>query len=356
MRRTGRSERGKRTNPRGRAAHDDLPPCRWSPRTALDPKHRPQVPFQPSSTVRREWARYPQEAHLLEVEQRRIRRLLPEEIVALQGFGREWFETAAIAPLDWIRAAGDAVPPPLSAALFEAIERQGVTCREGHIEIAAGAGGLATGAAAAGYETLALVDAWPTSARILRAHWPAEVVHVRDVRRFDFSPFRDEVGILAGGPPCQPWSAAGARAGATDPRDLLGEMDQLIGLVRPDAFVFENVPGLVRGRFADYFDTLMRRLSAPTKNLRYGTLAALFNAADFGVPQVRRRVFIVGLRDRTPSDVAKIFEAVHAAGHYKDRWRPVAEVIDPSAGGWMRWWYEDTRATYTGDEEGDDDL
>lgn len=307
----------------------------------MDPKHRPQIESRPASTVRREWARYAQEAHLLDLAERRIRRLQPSEIVTLQGFERSWFEAAGIRQLDWIRAAGDAVPPPVSRAVFAAIRGLGLAASEGHLEVAAGAGGLASGAVAAGYQTLGLIDAWPTAGRVLRSHWDPSLVHVRDIRRFDFAPLAGKVGILSGGPPCQPWSSSGARAGAEDPRDLMGQMDQLVAVLRPEVFVFENVPGLLRGQFVDYFGYLMRRLAAPAHDLRYGTLAAIFNAADFGVPQVRKRVFIVGIRDGRPSDVARLFEKVHAGAEFRDSWRTVRHILDPASGGWMRWWYQD---------------
>jgi site-specific DNA-cytosine methylase len=298
------------------------------------------VPSRPSSTVRREWARYPQEAHLLEPGARRIRRLLPHEIVRIQGFDPEWFSQAGIDELDWIRAAGDAVPPPLSRAIFRALGETAEWKNRTHLEIAAGAGGLASGASAAGFEPLALVDAWPTSGKILSAHWDPSLVRVLDVRRFDFPSYRERVGILSGGPPCQPWSAGGARGGKRDPRDLMGHVHQFIRDTRPEGFLWENVPGLLRGEFSAYFADLMRRLRSPGPGLRYAVLAAIFNAAEFGVPQVRRRLFIIGLRDRRTTDVARVFDAAdRMATHRSERWRPVREVLEPGAGGWMQWWY-----------------
>ena len=318
----------------------ELPKCPWSLRTALDPKHKPQVPHRPATTVRREWARYPQEAHVLDPAGRRIRRLAAHEIVRLQGFEPDWFDAAGLDRLDSIRAAGDAVPPPVSRALFEALRDSRHWTNPTHVEICAGAGGLASGAMAAGFETLALVDAWAPAGRILKTHWDPSLVHVSDVRKFDFCSYRGRVGILSGGPPCQPWSAGGARRGELDSRDLLGRVDRMIADSRPEAFVFENVPGLVGGAFAEYFEDLMRRLRSPAEGLRYGVLAAILNAADFGVPQIRRRVFIIGLRDATAADVAAVFDRADVAATYRDRtWRTVSDVLDPTVEGWMEWWY-----------------
>jgi site-specific DNA-cytosine methylase len=116
-------------------------------------------------------------------------------------------------------------------------------------------------------------------------------------------------------------------------------MDRLVAIVRPEAFLFENVPGLLHSRFLDYFADLMRRLTSPAPGLRYGTLAAVFNAADFGLPQSRRRLFITGLRGRGPSEVARIFDLIDTASTHRSHWRTVSEVLDPQAAGWMRWWY-----------------
>jgi site-specific DNA-cytosine methylase len=327
----------------------ELPPCPWSPRTALDPKHRPQVPQKPSSTVRREWARYPQEAHLLDLARKRIRRLSPGEIVRLQGFDREWFDAPEVPDRDRIRAAGDAVPPPLAFAIGRALAEVRDWENRTHLEICAGAGGLASGLARAGFETLALVDAWPISGRILRHQrlWKPDRVHVRDVRKFDFSGFGDRVGILSGGPPCQPWSTGGARRGERDPRDLMGEVDDLVAMVRPEAFVWENVPGLIRGAFAEYFEDLMGRLRAPTGDLRYGVLAAVLNAADFGVPQIRQRLFIIGLRGGSTREAMRVFDRIDSLATNKDGpWHTVGDILDLDTehDGWMSWWYDEGSA------------
>src|SRR4051794_17107727 len=89
----------KRTEPKA-----ELSPIRWSRRTALDPKHRPQVPDRPSTTVRREWARAPQEAHVLDSSQERIRRLTVCEIAAIQTFESDWIEDSGVSGSDAIKA------------------------------------------------------------------------------------------------------------------------------------------------------------------------------------------------------------------------------------------------------------
>jgi len=97
---------------------DTIAECHWSLAVALDPKHRPQEPSKPASTVRREWWRFPQEAHLLDRTAGRYRRLVAREIALIQGFPEDWARESVQDELLLIRGYGDAVPPPLSEAVF----------------------------------------------------------------------------------------------------------------------------------------------------------------------------------------------------------------------------------------------
>lgn len=276
---------------------------------------------------------------MLDPETQRIRRLTATEIQRIQGFDEEWFRAANIDEKDAIRAAGDAVPPPVAEAVFQGLQSSKEWENETHLEICAGAGGLASGADRAGFETLALIDAWASAGRILKAHWAPELVKVIDVRRFSLEDFRERLGVLSGGPPCQPWSSGGERKGELDPRDLMGRTDEFVAACRPEAFVWENVPGLLQGRFREYFDDLMRRLRNPEEGLHYGVLGAILNAADYGVPQRRRRVFIIGVRDATTVDVSRIFERVHREATHVHSWRPIDVVLEDDGEEWMNWWY-----------------
>jgi site-specific DNA-cytosine methylase len=322
-----------------------LPPCRWSPRTALDPKHRPQLESRPSSTVRREWARFPQEAHLLDLPNKRIRRLTSTEIVRLQGFEPDWFNVPGLSPRDVIRAAGDAVPPPVAKVLLRAITDSAWASNRSFLEICAGSGGLASGAAANGYSAVALIDSWVEACRILKwkKPWPKEVVYHAELHDYNFTRHRDAVGILCGGPPCQPWSSAGVHRGSSDHRDLFGAIPGIVAAVRPDVILLENVPALLSDRFASYLRTVVSQLRSPAAGLRYGLLFAKFNAADFGVPQSRDRVFLLGLRDGYAKDCQRLFDSVTTNASHRNRpWVTVGEVLAtaPDPGGWMAWHYE----------------
>jgi site-specific DNA-cytosine methylase len=339
-----------------RLAETRLPDAAWSASVALDPKHRPQAASRPSSTVRREWCRFPQEAHLLDEANDRYRRLTVDEMARLQGFEPSWFDVPGVSPRNRVRAIGDAVPPALAAAVFRGVLRNTTIANATALEVCAGSGGLSLGLALAepSVRHVALVDRWSPSVEILRhsGPWHAEVVTHADVRDVDFASFAGEVGVLYGGPPCQPWSMAGRGLGLDDDRDLLASVHEIVDMVRPEVFVFENVPGLAYRENSSYLGSIIDRLRHMPSGLRYGVIAGVLNAADFGVPQVRRRVFIIGIRDRLAADAFRVLDRIHASSTHRDPllsdasrspWRTVGDVIasDPDPGGWRRWGFSE---------------
>jgi site-specific DNA-cytosine methylase len=328
----------------------DLLPCHWTRQVALDPKHRPQKWNAPSTTVRRDWRKFPQEAHVLDSEERRYRRLKDVEIAIIQGFEPAVIDLPSLTERQRIAALGDSVPPPLAIALVRGITQEYSLRKRTAIEICAGAGGLAEGAAKAGLDHLLLIDASPSCASLLRHQrsWSPDIVINDDVRTFDFSRFRGKVGLLSGGPPCQPWSQSGQHGGEEDERDLLGHMPDLVAILRPEVFLFENVPGLAMFDEGRYLRELVQRLRNPTAKASYGVLVAVLNAADFGVPQIRKRVFILGIRDQSGSFASRCFDAVMRLQTHRDpaltnanrpSWKTIGDAFgsrkDP--GGWRRW-------------------
>ncbi|MBX7131466.1 MAG: DNA cytosine methyltransferase [Fimbriimonadaceae bacterium] len=326
-----------------------LPPCHWSPAVALDPKHRPQDWHRPSSTVRRDWRKYPQEAHVLDARRERYRRLTVEEIAILQGFSPSVVEGVSLTDRQRIAGLGDAVPPPLARAVLEAVNGMWAWESRTAVEICAGTGGLAEGAASIGLHHAALIERSRDCMPMLsngRA-WEPSRVFIEDVKQHDFRA-HGAIGLLSGGPPCQPWSLSGQRRGQLDERDLLGHLPELVGELKPEVFLFENVPGLLSESNSAYLDDLIRRLRGPSKSAKYGVMVGILNAADFGVPQTRRRIFILGLRDAPSSLAWKCFDAVESLRTHRDprvpsdgrdAWITVGDVvsqrIDP--GGWRRW-------------------
>ena len=109
-----------------------------------------------------------------------------------------------------------------------------------------------------------------------------------------------DADVILGGPPCQPFSAAGKRQGTDDPRDQVPAFFSVVLQVRPKGFVMENVAGLCGGRHRQAFERLLRQLG----DLGYRVDWRVLEAADFGVPQTRKRLFVQGLRkelNRTPA-------------------------------------------------------
>lgn len=328
----------------------NLPPCHWSPAVALDPKHRPQRWDTPSTTVRRDWRKYPQEAHVLDKEAKAYRRLSVAEIAILQGFESRTVELDGLTNRQRIASVGDAVPPPLATAVLKAVDRVWNWKNRTAIEICAGIGGLAEGAASVGLEHEALIDISQVSGELLRHErpWGPDVVHIGDVRHFDYDSYRGRIGLLSGGPPCQPWSQSGHRRGHEDQRDLLGHLDAVVRAVAPEVFVFENVPGLATPANEPYLRHVVNSLRCPGNDLRYGVLAGILNAADFGVPQVRRRLFVLGFRDRPAAFAGRCFAEIERLATHGDPaeprgarrpWVSVGDAISilPDPGGWRRW-------------------
>ena len=196
------------------------------------------------------------------------------------------------------------------------------------IEIFAGAGGLALGAAAAGFKHEALLEWDADSCEALRTNVAREdwmfgnwhVLH-SDIKDESFVPYRNQIDLVSGGPPCQPFSIGGKHKGFEDTRDMFPQAARVVSEIAPKAFVFENVRGLLRESFSEYFDYVIYRLRYPEEikganeswkehlarlerihtrgnypALHYKVLHRLLNAANYGIPQKRQRVFIVGFR------------------------------------------------------------
>ena len=195
------------------------------------------------------------------------------------------------------------------------------------LEIFSGAGGLAKGLELSGFNHASFVEFNKHACASLRANFEPEKVFFGDVRDFKFSSL-NQVDIVAGGPPCQPFSLGGSHKADQDARDMFPYAIQAIEELAPKAFIFENVKGLLRPTFSDYFRYIILRLSFPEakikKNMewrehlkllekinysayngmRYKVSFNLINAADYGVPQRRERVVIVGIRSDIKSSWA----------------------------------------------------
>ncbi len=161
------------------------------------------------------------------------------------------------------------------------------------VELCAGAGGLAVGLELAGFEHVALIEMNKNAVATLRANRPEWNVVQTDVRKVDFSQYRDRrIDLVAGGLPCTPFSTVGQKKGRRDEKDLMMEGVRAVREMAPKAFLFENVEGLLHSRHAGYVALLLRELS----KAGYSTEIHRINAKDYGVAQNRSRVMLVGLR------------------------------------------------------------
>jgi DNA (cytosine-5)-methyltransferase 1 len=205
------------------------------------------------------------------------------------------------------------------------------------LEIFSGAGGMAKGLSAAGILHSNLVELNKTACATLRANFDPLTIFEGDIADFALD-HMDNVDIVAGGPPCQPFSLGGKHQSHQDKRDMFPCAISCIEHLRPRAFIFENVKGLLRKPFSQYFNYIILRLTHPRCRIsvgegwedhlerlakmessthltpRYNVSYKLLNAADYGVPQQRERVFIIGLR----SDLELDWE-FPSATHSEDR-------------------------------------
>ena len=160
------------------------------------------------------------------------------------------------------------------------------------IEICAGSGGQALGLEMAGFKHIALVEYEKKYCETLKKNRPEWNIICEDVKNFSGKPYRNKIDLLAGGVPCPPFSVAGKQLGSDDERDLFPEALRLIEEINPKAVMLENVRGFLDPAFKDYRESILKRID----ELGYNVQIKLLNASDYGVPQLRPRIVIVGIR------------------------------------------------------------
>ncbi|MEG0333574.1 MAG: DNA (cytosine-5-)-methyltransferase [Akkermansia sp.] len=186
------------------------------------------------------------------------------------------------------------------------------------LELFSGGGGLAWGLHKAGFHHAALVEFNKIACQTLRKNFNENIIFEGDVRNFNFNNL-NEIKLVAGGPPCQPFSLAGKHKAYDDLRDMFPYAIKAIRNLLPPVFIFENVKGLTRQSFEPYFRYIIRRLQYPffikkqgetwenhlnrldqlnTSEVEpdYHVSYKVVNFANYGVPQIRERVIIVGTR------------------------------------------------------------
>lgn len=209
------------------------------------------------------------------------------------------------------------------------------------IEICAGAGGQALGLEMAGFSHVVLVEYEKDYCECLKQNRPDWNVHCLDVHCFDGIPYRGQIDLLSGGVPCPPFSVAGKQLGKEDERDLFPQMLRLVQEIQPRVVMIENVRGLLDPKFDAYRQQVLLTLD----DLDYNVHIQLLHASDYGVPQLRPRVVIVGIRkdlvdvfsfptkksEETKSVGETLYDLMAAKGWaHVDAWRQLASKIAPT--------------------------
>ena len=159
------------------------------------------------------------------------------------------------------------------------------------VDVFSGAGGLSLGLERAGLRCVEAVEIDRDACDTFSASHPRAKLIDTSVEDINFKS-RGGIFLIAGGPPCQPFSSGGKGLAADDGRDMIPAFVKAVREAKPRAFLLENVPGLISQTHSAYFDAALRELRA----LDYEVTADILNAAEYGVPQKRRRLIVVGMR------------------------------------------------------------
>ena len=199
------------------------------------------------------------------------------------------------------RQVGNAVPPLLSKAIAVRLKEilEGKENNGKIIDLFCGCGGLSFGFEKAGFDIALAIDMWKDAVATYNHNHKKPVAKCIDIHTLTAEYLQETaadgkiVGII-GGPPCQGYSTVGTRD-INDPRNhLYKEYCRVVETVRPDFFVIENVKGLTTLSGGAFRDDIIDRFG----KLGYKVTYQIVNAADYGVPQNRHRVFFVGLKDK----------------------------------------------------------
>lgn len=252
----------------------------------------------------------------------------------------EWASRDGALTLEGIRKEDTMLKGPLDVMLASPIRLEKCMIGRDHdqreeplemrsLELFTGGGGLALGIERAGFRHLALIEYDHDSCETLRANSGGPALRRRrwsvreiDSREYHYDRWAGQVHLLAGGPPCQPFSIAGKHAGENDTRNMFPEIFRAVRATWPQAILVENVKGLSRETFRPYLEYIALQLRYPTVIQRpedgwrdhaerlkrliregahpdleyrvYGPHAV--NLVNYGVPQSRERLFFIGIR------------------------------------------------------------
>lgn len=167
------------------------------------------------------------------------------------------------------------------------------------ISLFSGCGGLDLGFHKAGFHTVFATDIWKTACESLKANHAADEILCEDIRKIDFKKYNNKIDVVIGGPPCPPYSQTrhyltNKKGGFDDEKAgyAVPEYFRAVSEIQPKAFVFENVDGFT---FKTYKEP-MAFLKEKSEDLGYNITFKVVNAANYGVPQTRKRFLCIGLK------------------------------------------------------------
>lgn len=187
------------------------------------------------------------------------------------------------------------------------------------IDLFCGAGGLTLGLGAAGLSTALGCDYWEPAVRTFGRNFEKTAVLAADARELTardlLSNARLECppDLVAGGPPCQGFSSAGARIASDERNSLVGIFAMMVAELRPRAVLFENVEGFLTASAGDYLIALLD----PLIEVGYRVHIRKCNVANYGVPQLRKRVIGLGILGADPPFPTPTHRAAGAPGVHR---------------------------------------
>ncbi|NQU68086.1 MAG: DNA (cytosine-5-)-methyltransferase [Candidatus Marinimicrobia bacterium] len=182
------------------------------------------------------------------------------------------------------------------------------------ISLFSGGGGLDLGFSRAGYNHVASYELIPICKDTLSSNLLCGNIfcgpNEGDVTKADWNHYQGKIDIVHGGPPCQPFSIAGAQKGIDDKRNMWGEFSRAVNMIKPKVFIAENVPGILNPKFRDFVKRhIFNQLSD------YSITKFEMHTADYGVPQIRKRVFFVGFRKKNNLKKIILPQPTHTWSH-----------------------------------------
>ena len=197
------------------------------------------------------------------------------------------------------------------------------------LDIFSGAGGMSIGATYAGIEISCAIARDQDAAETYARNFEHPML-CADVRAVKLSTFRDQVDLVFGGPPCQPFSRRSSKSkGKDDLRNMLPAFLDALVQVDPASFIMENVPALLGARHRQYLTRILETCEWLGYHVSYGVLAA----KDFGVSTKRRRLFIIGNKEKPVALPKPTAKAPPAGGllldHVKDPGPAVVYAKNP---------------------------